>query len=273
MSAQSNTQALPPARLITELSGLEKALLGIPLLGGLVFGLTPLLAQSQFAALSGASGADAYVYRLAGAATFGYAVALLLTIWQNEWLPARLVVIPTLVFNLASLYACAAAIVGGSANLIVYLILVTSLIIVASTAWMLNQHRGALHGIPDIAQWLVYLTAFLAIVATVVGLVLLLAPVPIGQLFGYKGTDDFLYRQGGAATLGYGVMGYFMLRSRVWREIRLAAIMALAFNGVSFLAAVLELLSGGLFWLPAITGLVALITTVGTAAAVLRNGK
>lgn len=270
----STTQsAMPRLASATQLSGLEKVLLVIPLLGGLVFGLAPLLAQAQFAAISGGTGNDPYVYRLSGAATFGYAVALLLGLLQSEWRPVRLVVIPTLVFNLASLYACAAAIVGGSPTPVVYAILATSIIIVAATAWMLNQHRGLEHDRPDIARWLVYLIAFLAIVATVVGLSLLIAPVQVGQLFGYKGTDDFLYRQGGAAVLGYGVMGYYMFRSRVWAEIRLPTIMALAFNAISTVVAVLELASGGLFWLPAITGLVALITTVGTGISLMRNGK
>jgi len=174
---------------------------------------------------------------------------------------------------LGSLYAIATAVMNGGGTPIVYLILVASLIIIGVTLWMLNQHRGVSQGTPDIAQWFVYLIAFLAIVAAMVGLTLLIAPVPIAQLFGYKRTDDFLYRQGGAATLGYGVMGYYMLRSRVWSEIRLASIMAFGFNTISFVAAILELASGGLFWLAGITGLVALIATVGMGAALLRRGK
>ncbi|HZQ06605.1 MAG TPA: hypothetical protein VFD70_08500 [Anaerolineae bacterium] len=273
MSTQQDAQMLHGARSFSTLSSLEKALLGIPLLGGVVFGLGPLLAQAQFAAIAGASGADAYVYHLAGAATFGYAIGLLFAILQNHWLPARMVVIATLVFNLGSLYAVAAAVINGGGTPIVYLICLTSLIIIGATVWMLNQHRGVTHGTPDIAPWLVYLIAFLGFVAAAVGLTLIIAPVPIAQIFGYKGTDDFLYRQGGAATLGYGVMGYYMLRSRVWSEIRLASIMSFGFNAISLVAAVLEIASGGLLLLAGITGLVALIATLGMGAALLRHGK
>ena len=75
---------------LLRLTGLEKLLLVIPLLGGLFFGLMPLLAPQLFAQISQATGDDAYIYRLAGAATFGYAVALIMAIRQGEWLRERI---------------------------------------------------------------------------------------------------------------------------------------------------------------------------------------
>ena len=62
----------------TKLSTFERILLLLPIAGGLVFGVFPLLFGGAFGAVLGAPGNDSYVYRLAGAATLGYAVALIL---------------------------------------------------------------------------------------------------------------------------------------------------------------------------------------------------
>src|SRR5579884_1731585 len=122
----------------TRLSGLERWLLVVPLAGGLVFGLFPLLFPAAFAALTGFAGHDPFMYRLAGAATFGYAVALIGGIRQGTWAAVRLVVIAVLTFNLGSLYACGAELLSpstqGGARPVVYLILATSIAIVAITA-------------------------------------------------------------------------------------------------------------------------------------------
>ena len=59
-------------------------------------------------------------------------------------------------------------------------------------------------------------------------------PVATTHFFGYAGTEVFLYRLAGAATLGYAVMGLFNVRSRNWTEVRLPVLMAIVFNGVSF---------------------------------------
>jgi len=50
-------------------------------------------------------------------------------------------------------------------------------------------------------------TAVLA--ATVFGTLGTFLPIVATHLFGCKGTEVFLYRQAGAATLGYAVMGTF----------------------------------------------------------------
>ena len=87
----------------TKLSALERLLLLLPTAGGLVFGVFPLLFGGAFGAALGGPGNDAFVYRLAGAATLGYAVALIMGLRQGDWAPLRLVVIATLTFNLASI--------------------------------------------------------------------------------------------------------------------------------------------------------------------------
>src|SRR6185503_7783462 len=88
-----------------KLSSLERNLLLLPLAGGLVFGLGPFLFGSAVGAAVGFPGNDAFIYRLAGAATFGYAVALIVGLLQGNWAPMRSVVIAILTFNLASIFA------------------------------------------------------------------------------------------------------------------------------------------------------------------------
>ena len=267
------TGAHTGAALLERLTPQEKLLLAVPLLGGLVFGFLPLLAPGLLARLAGAAGNDPFIYRLAGAATLGYAVALLLALRQEAWLPARIVVIATLTFNLGSLYAIALAILDGSATWIVYAILVASISITAITASLLRRHSAVPEPAPDIAAWLVTLVWFLAIVATLVGALGLFVPTMVARLFGYAGTDTFLYRQGGAATLGYGIMGFYQLRSRTWSQWRLPSVMALVFNGLSFILAVLALLGGESSLLPFIIGGAALAATVGSFIALQRQGQ
>ncbi len=261
------------AALLERLTSQEKLLLVVPLLGGLVFGFLPLLAPGLLARLAGAMGNDPFIYRLAGAATLGYAIAILLALRQEAWLPVRIVVIATLAFNLGSLYAIALAILDGSATWIVYAILVASISITAITASLLRRHGAAPQLAPDVAAWLVALVWFLAIVATLVGALGLFVPTMVARLFGYAGTDTFLYRQGGAATLGYGIMGFYQLRSRTWSQWRLPSVMALVFNGLSFILAVLALIGGESSVLPFIIGGAALVATVGSFMALQRQGE
>jgi hypothetical protein len=247
------------------LSGLERVLLVLPLAAGIVFGLFPLLVPQSFATFMGYTGNDPFIYRLAGAATFGYAVALALGLWQGIWAAVRLLVIVVFTFNLASLYACAFELINpstnGGARPIVYLILATSIVFVAMTGILLYRHRKDVKLVPDIAQWVMTFIVIATVLAAAFGLTPLFYP-QINHLFGFKVTDLFLYRQAGAATLGYAVMGVFELRSRNWQEIRSPNVMAGVFNGLSFLAALLTIALGESLLLPAVVAVAALAVTV-----------
>lgn len=270
----STIRSAPAALAQTaQLSRAERYLLALPMLGGIVFGILPLLFPGVLAALTGYPGNDRYIYWLAGAATFGYAVALGLGIRQGAWAPVRLLVIAVLTFNLASLYACVSEIAGGAAQPIVYLILVTSLSFVAICAALLLTHREGPAEPPEIARWVVWFLLIATILAATFGLLPLLATHLFGTTFGFQATDVFLYRQAGAATLGYAVMGIFELRSRRWDVIRLPAIMAGVFNGLSFLASLAALASGqgGLLVYPVV--LASFGVTVASIVAVRRHGR
>jgi hypothetical protein len=137
----------------------------------------------------------------------------------------------------------------------------------------LVRHRDVASSAPDVAAWVVGLTAIATLLATIFGLLPLLIPVTFGQLFGYKATDVFLYRQAGAATLGYAAMGIFELRARAWREMRLPAIMGAVFNGVSCVASIVAIAMGDRSWLPFLVAPVACAVAIASALAIRRGGK
>lgn len=259
----------------SRLSGLERWLLVVPLAGGLVFGLFPLLVPGAYAAFTAYSGNDPFIYRLAGAATFGYAIALILGIRRGTWAAVRLVVIAVLTFNLASLYACGFELISpstaGGAKPVIYLILATSLVIVAITGSMLYRHRADTRPARDIASWVVTFIVVATILALVFGLTPLLYP-QLTHLFGFKVTDLFLYRQAGASTLGYAIMGIFELRSRNWLELHFPNVMAAVFNGLAFLASLYTLIVGESPLLPALVGVASLAVTVAAIVVIRTRG-
>src|SRR5207249_4066928 len=180
--------------------------------GSAFVGLFLLLLPTLLATLTGYSGSDLYIYRLAGAATFGYPIALGLALRQNSWPAVRLVVVAFFTFGLASLYACFADIIVGNVHFVVYVVLILTFIFVAITGTTLYMHRGRAKLVPNIGSWLVWVLIIATLSATFFGLFPLFFPALFGQLFGFTAKDIFIFRQAGAATLGYGVMGILEIR-------------------------------------------------------------
>jgi hypothetical protein len=257
----------------TQLSALERLLLLLPTAGGLVFGALPLLLGGAFGKALGFPGNDSFVYRLAGAATLGYAVALILGLRQGDWAPLRLAVIGTLTFNLASIYACVVHLMAGDTNLFVYLIFGTSIAITGITLWLWSRHAREAQTGADVSVWYIRFLVLGAVLSGTFGLLPLLIPVLGATLTGFQGTDVFLIRQGGAASLGYAVMSIVGIRSGAWQEIRLPLIMALVFNGCSFLASVVALFSGEPVLMSVVIGAASLFVTIVGIIAYRRNGK
>lgn len=260
----------------SRLSVLERILLVIPLVSGLLFGLFPLLSPGAFASVTaGIPATDPFIYRLAGAATFGYAVALAFGLRQGTWAAVRLIVIAVLTFNLASLYACGIEIASpstmGGTKPVIYLILAASLALIAITATLLYRHRNDAKLEQDTASWVVTFLVIATILAAIFALTPLFYP-QLTRLFGFKVKDFFLYRQAGAATLGYAVMGIFELRSRNWSEMRWPIVMAAVFNGLSFLASLLTIALGESYLLPALVAIASLGVTIAAIIALRTNG-
>ncbi len=256
-----------------QLSNRERLLLLLPLAGSAFVGLFLLLLPNVLAALTGYSGNDLYIYRLTGAATFGYPIALGLALRQGSWASLRLVVVAFFTFGLASLYACVADIVAGNVHAVVYVVLILTLVFVGITGMILYMHRGEALGIANIARWLVAVLAIATLSALFFGVVPLLLPTQFGVVFGFTAKDVFIFRQAGAATLGYGVMGILELRSRNWSEVRWPAVMAAVFNGLAFVVSVIALAVGDRSLLAYLALPVSLGVTVATVVALRRGGK
>ncbi len=180
-------------------------------------------------------------------------------------------VLATLVFNLVSIAACAFEIVLGRAQPVVFLILVTSVLIVGITGRLLGSH-GVDQATRDVASWLVALLVAATAAATLFGLL----PQFVGFFagtFGYKGTDEFLYRQAGAATLGYAAMGVGELRSLTWDQLRLPTIMALTFNALSAIASFIEVVAGTTTPLVLLISLASTVFTIAFVMTLARRGR
>src|SRR5438105_3376296 len=262
----------PRGPVVTSVLGRgERAPLPVPLAGGATFGAISFLALPSLVTVLGYAGTDTYIYRLGGAATLGYAVALGLAVRDGSWAAARWVVLATLVFNVVSTTACAIEIARGRAQPVVYVILVASIFICAITAALLARHRVP-EGPADAAPWIAWTTGIATVAAAVFG-ILPLFPGTFASPAGYTGADPFVWRQAGAATLGYAAMGAGELVTRRWAEIRLPAVMAVVFNGLAFVASVLELLSHGLTVLDALVAPAALLFTALSVLSIARRGR
>lgn len=255
---------------------LVRPLLALLIAAGSVFGLAPFFMPRAFASLTGFQGTDVFVYRLAGAATLGYAVGLAAG-WRASWAELRIPIAATFVFNLASIGACLVAILGG-AQLVVYVILAASILFTAGTGWLLRQPplEATAPARADrdhpMAMWLVGLFAIGVAAAAVFGVGPLVLGGGFGTLVGATGDDPFVYRQAGAATLGAAVGGVMVLMSRRWDAARLPSLMALTFNGLSVIAALVQIAQGATPISYLILGAAGL-TSLGMAAALAREGR
>jgi len=264
--------------VVSDTRRLRDPLLALLILAGLFFGLTPLLLPKQFGDVTGFRAEDLFLYRLAGAATLGYGVALL-TGFRGPWHALRILIASTAVFNAASIAACLVAIVQGGAQWLVYVILLASILFTAGTLLLLANPPVApgepaeADGPRDVAQWIVALFAIGVLASLVFGVGPLVLGGGFGRALGFPGFDDFIYRQAGAATTGACVGGLLALRSRRWREIRLAAVAALTFNGASVIAALIAVATGSTQFAVWLILAAAAIVTVGMALALQRGGR
>ncbi|HYX49901.1 MAG TPA: hypothetical protein VE843_09175 [Ktedonobacteraceae bacterium] len=246
----------------TLLSGWERALLVLPALAGLGLGFLLVLLPGRFAAMSQFAPDDAYIYQLAGSATLGYGVALSLSIFQQEWLAVRLVVIGVLVNNLGSLYACGIAIFSGYAPYSVYLFLVTNLLFIAICAMLLARHWGVLHPEQDFSsRSMQFFLIVGAIAAGFFGIFPLFVP-QLFTLFNLHINVPFIIREAGAASLGDAVVAVLAQRALSRQELSLITVMGAVFNGVGGLVSIPYLFAGSILLLPWVIAPVGLIVLV-----------
>jgi hypothetical protein len=253
-------------------------LLLLLIVAGTFFGIAPFVAPTQFATATGFAGTDVFTYRIAGAATFAYAVGLTAG-YRAGWSSLRIPIAATAVFNAASVAACLVAIMAGGAQPVVYVILAASIVFSVGTvyflarppAWSNGPSRTAAARDGELAPWVTGLFAIGSVAAAFFGLAALIGAGAFGRAVGASGADDFIYRQSGAATLGAAVGGVLVMLSRRWDAARLPAIMAVVFNGLSVVAAALDV--GGGRPVTYVILVAAAVITVGMLVALIRGGR
>jgi hypothetical protein len=104
-----------------DIAGWVAAVVALATVSAAVFGLGPQL-PGPFASLMGYKGSDEYIYRLAGAACFGYAAMGIQELRSLHWADMRLPNIMALVFNGLAFLASVFEILADRATLLVYLV-------------------------------------------------------------------------------------------------------------------------------------------------------
>jgi hypothetical protein len=115
-AAPSTPTVDPPARLLLTLATVAAAF----------FGLAPLFAAAYFADLASFDRADPFVYRLAGAATLGYAFGGYLSLKDGRWEAIRVQNAAAIVFNGLSAIGGLLYVLAGGRSIVGWLILVAA---------------------------------------------------------------------------------------------------------------------------------------------------
>ena len=246
----------------TLLSSWERALLALPALAGLVLGFLLAFLPGLFAAITQFPADDAYIYQLAGAAILGYGLALSIGIFQQHWLTVRLPVTGVLVNNLGSLYACGIEVSTGHAPYSVYVFLATNLLFVAICGLLLARHSGMPRPEPNFSSRTMQLFLIIGTLAAgAFGILPLFVP-GLFTLFHLHNNAPFIFREAGAASLGYAVVAVLAQRALNTQEVRLITVMAAVFNGVGGVVSIPYLLAGNILLLPLIIAPVGILVLV-----------
>jgi hypothetical protein len=240
--------------------------------GSFALGAPLYVFPKQFASVVGLAGDDTFIYQLGGAAMVGYSEALFRGVRGGLWPPIRFVVLAAYVFAAIAFFAGFIAFAGGQLNAFVLVVTLWAVIVAWAVAQILVARRGARAGPRDVAPWVSAVLALATISAAVFGLGPQLAG-PFAALMGYRGTDEVIYRLAGAACFGYAAMGIQELRSLHWDDMRLPNVMALVFNGLAFVASVLEIAAGRTTLLVILVALAAGFFTVAIAVILVRRGR
>ena len=244
----------------------------MPLVGSLALGIPMFVAPRPFAQFAGFSGDDTFIYQLGGAAILGYAVAIALGVRGRLWDPMRFVVLATYVFVAIAFLAGFIGFASNQINGVVVVVSLWAVLVAYALAQILVAHRGARAGPRDVLDWVGVVLAVATVAAAVFGLGPQI-PGPFASVMGYKGTDEYVYRLAGAACFGYAAMGIQELRSLHWDDMRLPSAMAVVFNGLAFLASIIELLAGRGTLLVYLVAVAAGFFTVAIAAILVRRGR
>ena len=230
----------------------------------LVFGLAPLLATAAYASAIGFSGQEVLVYRLGGAATFGYLTAPLLALmWHSGWRQIRIPAIATVTFTLGALVASVWELATGATQVVVPLVVVAGAAFsLVAWYWLRRDEAPAAEAGKPLDMIARVIIGLATVSAGTFGLLPLLAPAPFGTVFGVSAADGWVFRLAGAACLGYATGGIASLRSSGYQDMRLQNLAALTFNAVAAVSAWVAVASSSGGWLAPVVAAAASFFTV-----------
>ena len=213
---------------------------------GLVFGLAPLLASGAYASTLGFSGDDTLVYRLGGAATFGYFVAPVIALaWRAGWRQIAIPAIATLTFTIGAFLASAWELLVGAQQSVVPFMVIAGAVFTVIAAYWVRRDEGPSEdrGRPLTMPARVVL-ALATLSAGTFGVLPLLVPDTFASLFGVIGTDTWVFRLAGAGCFGYATAGIASLLAPGYRPMRIQNIAAISFNALGAISAWVALAGG-----------------------------
>lgn len=221
-------------------------LMAVQLLSAGFFGLVPFLAPGLFASLSGLSGREEFIYRIAGAASAGYAVVALLALARrSSWPELRIPLVATLTFTAGAALGCGLAILDAETTpMVLFVLAAAATFALLAAYWLLRDEGPVVPVVPPLTATVRAILVLATLSAAVFGLVPLLAPGLFADLFGLDAADRWMLRMAGAATFGYATAGVLEIRARSYPAIRLQNAGAITFNLLGAAAAALAVASG-----------------------------
>jgi len=233
-------------------------------IAALVFGIAPLLATAAYASAIGFTGKEVLLYRLGGAATFGYLTAPLLAIaWRSSWQQIRIPAMATITFTLGALVASVWELATGATQVVVPLVVVAGAVFsLVAFYWLRRDEGPAVEAGRALTMPARVIIGLATLSAGTFGLLPLLAPGLFATLFGLASGDGWVFRIAGAACLGYATGGIVSLRAPGYNVVRLQNLAALTFNGLGAVSAWIAVASGSGGWLAPVVAAAASFFTV-----------
>jgi hypothetical protein len=223
-----------------------RILLVIQMLAAGLFGVVQFFFPAIAADAGGLTGAEPFIYRLAGAAALGYAVAAALSLMKPGWYRFRIPAAASYTFNAAAVVAALITLFEGGSNFWVWFILIAAAAFVFVLIYVTRRDQGPpAPAQPTLDRPARVLLTLASIAAGIFGLAPLFAAEFFADFGGFDPSDLFIYRLAGAATFGYAFGGYLSLRDGRWEAIRLQNLAAIVFNGLSAVAGLMYVMDGG----------------------------
>jgi hypothetical protein len=117
-----------------------RMVIGLATLSAATFGLLPLLLPGYFAGLFGLTGADAWIFRLAGAGCLGYATAGIASLMAAGYRLIRIQNLAAITFNALGAVSAWIAVLGGSGGLLAPAVAAAASFFTLALIWVDRRH-------------------------------------------------------------------------------------------------------------------------------------